>query len=163
VFPTPHPNQQRKNLLTMKRLILFGVALFATASIAFAQQYTVTTLTLATNGVPAASTDAGDSSAFTTTKYDNVAVQVQAKGANASSAGAVTFSFITSVDGTSYESVATRTLALALSGTSTITACTNWNLGAMGYIKLTSVQNADSTYLITNIVVKCSSKPIDVK
>lgn len=159
--PTPKPIT--KELLTMKRLILFGVALFATASIAFAQQYTVTSLTLATNGVPASSTDAGDSSAVTVTKQAEVGIACTAQGSNASSSGNVTFTFVTSLDGTTYQTTGTRTVVVALAGVAAVTTVTNFYLGPIGYLKLTSVQNADSTYLITNLVVKASQKPIDTK
>lgn len=141
----------------MKQILLALGAALAMALPAAAQQYTVTTLTSHTNAVPASTTDTTDSNAVTLTKFANVGVQVQFQGSHADDTANMTFSFIRSVNGVLYDSVP-LTFAVPVNGTTAVRASTNWVLGGIGYLKLTSIQNA-ATNQVTNIVIRVSTKP----
>jgi len=77
--------------------------------------------------------------------YGGAYLQVQ--GANASSAGNVTFYFQHSPDGTNWVDCAA--VVVALSGTTEITSTQAWaslDLRGIQYMRLASVANADPTY-----------------
>lgn len=140
----------------MKRLLLFSALALAAHLPAQAQQYTTYTLTSHTNTVPASSTDTVASNAIGLTKYNNAAVQVQFQG-SAADTGNVTFSFVRSQNGSSYDTVP-LTFVVPANGTTAVRASTNYQFGATGYLKLLSIANA-ATNSVTNIVIRVTLKP----
>ena len=53
--------------------------------------------------------------------------------------------------------VGSHTIVFAMNGTTSVTAVTNMTLGALGYLRLSSIINAN-TNTLTNIVFKVSTK-----
>jgi hypothetical protein len=78
---------------------------------------------------------------------------------------AITITFARSVDGTTWETTPRFTWATALNGTTAVVTYTNLNsslIGAAGYLKVISIQNASATVLGTNAsltVIKKTLKP----
>jgi hypothetical protein len=139
----------------MKSILLAIFAVAALAVSAQAQQYSVNTLST-TNAI-SANTTITPGSVIAATKHLNVALQPSFALANSGTAN-VTFSFARSVDGTTFESTPSVSLVVAANGTNTVTGFTNVSMGAGGYLKLTSVANANSTN-VTGLNVLYGIKP----
>jgi len=141
----------------MKKLILLAGLALALVLPAAAQQYTVNSLTLATNTIAASTTESGDSSAVTITRFSNVGVQITFQGSGAGT-GDQTLIFKHSVDGSTYSTLSPISITVAANGTTAVCLTTNISLVGVGYLKLDSWQNA-ATNSVTNCVIKVSTKP----
>jgi len=138
-------------------LILTAV-LLAFIGAASAQQYQPVALyTQGTNAI-AGSATVSPAAVFTLTKFNNVALQLTAKASGSTDTNAVTASFAKSVDGVTYETTPSVTLAVTSSSTNAITGVTNAALGAVGYLKLTSIVNSN-TNALTGVSVQAVKKP----
>lgn len=142
----------------MKNLFLFLTLLVALASPAAAQTYAPVTTTLATNTIAASTTESGDGSAMTLTRFHGVGLQITFQGSHAADTGAMTFLFKQSLDGTTYSTLVPISISGAVNGTTAVCITTNVTLNHVGYLKLDSVQNA-ATNAVTNLVIKWVGKP----
>jgi hypothetical protein len=144
----------KKKFGLMMVVALLGVA----ASSVQAQQYRWTNVG-ATNNVPNNSTTSANlGSVITATRYGEVAIDI-AFALDGSGTTACNFKFLTSVDGTNYNTTAPITITQAPNGTTTVRTNTSISLGAVGYIKLGSITAANNSAAMTNIVVGYSFKP----
>lgn len=142
----------------MKKLIpLLGLLI---ALPVIAQSYGKITPTLGLTGV-AAATSSNLTVNIDCKKQQNVAVNLafQLDGDGADSTNAV-LTFTKSLDGTVFP---TRTedeftWTVALNGTNMVYATTNFNVGALGYIRLKKIENLDSTGNMTNVVFSYAIK-----
>jgi len=145
----------------MKRLAFTLGLVIALAFPALAQQYTVGTLTLSTNACLQNATEAGDSSAITLTRYEDVGLQGTFTG-TADSTNVATFTFKASPDATTYGNTATQFFSFGVTNTGATahTFVTNITVGPIGYLKLDSVAHADDAGTgITGLSIKYSLKP----
>jgi len=143
----------------MKKTIIITalVAVLAFAGSASAQQYSpVTVYSQGTNAI-AGSATVTPGSVITMTKSNNVAFQIFATSL-AGSTNAVTANFAKSVDGVTYETTPSVTLAVTANGTNAVSALTNVATGAVGYLKLTSIVNGN-TNALTGVGVTAAKKP----
>jgi len=131
--------------------------LVAFAPSASAQTYTPQPLTLATNTIAASTTESGDSSAFTLTRWDTIGLQITFQGSGAGT-GTQTLIFKHSVDGTTYSTVSPISIGVAANGTTAVCVTTNLSGLGVGYLKLDSWQNG-ATNSVTNCVIKIVGKP----
>jgi hypothetical protein len=136
----------------MKTIKMLGLALAAVvvslvaAPTVRAQQYNTGSFTT----VVAASTTSNytSSAVFTCTKYEDVSIWVQSKIADAGTDN-TTVSFAKSVDGTTYETTPSVVVTIANTGTTTVNTITNINVGAAGYLRLSSIVNGDTGDALT--------------
>jgi hypothetical protein len=111
-----------------------------------------------------ATTSANVGRAIKIDKQDNVGLLFKFQG-TAAGTDAITITFARSVDGTTWETTPRFTWATALNGTTAVVTYTNLNsslIGAAGYLKVISIQNASATVLGTNAsltVIKKTLKP----
>jgi len=81
-------------------------------------------------------------------------VAIQATGANASSAGSVTFNFVTSLDGTNYEDDSNaQAETLTLSGTTALLKVIRFNVDFIRLLRVTSIVNGDASYGLSGVNV----------
>jgi len=86
----------------------------------------------------------------------NVGVSFAATGTNSST---VTIKFSDSNDGSNwYTNNPNYTIVMTANGTATVTTQTNLNVGAVGQIRLESIQNANGSVPLTNVLVNFSTK-----
>jgi hypothetical protein len=136
----------------MKKYTIGIIALLALAFAATAADYSVTTLT---NGLKVAGsstvTMTTTAPVITLTKYEDVAINVRVT-LDSTGTGTQTYTWYKSLDGSTYDTVASYTLAVTPGGTggTFVQVSTNINMGAVGYIRLGSVQNAQSGQYATN-------------
>jgi hypothetical protein len=140
-----------------KWLVVAGLAL--TAGIAIAAQYTASTLSISFAGAGlAAVTETNPATVVTLTKYEDVTIQVSGKLDDAGT-DVTKVKFSRSVDGTTYETTPSMVMSLTHAGTTTTSCISNWNIGAVGYIKCVAISNAAATANLTNLVIKVTTKP----
>lgn len=91
--------------------------------------------------------------------HNEVGVMVKFEGTQAGT-GAITLTFARSPDNTNWETTPRFTWATALNGTTPVVAYTNLTalVGAAGYLKIVSVQNADASASATNFSVTVVKK-----
>lgn len=146
----------------IKRLLLTAIAALTFVHVGQpalqAQQYEQQLLSLATNNIAGSSTEAGDSSAITVTRYSEVGIHVNF-ALDDTGTSAITLLIKGSLDGTNYATVGQHSIAIAGNGTTAVNYCTNLNVGSFGYIKVDSIQNAN-TADCTNLTVRYSLKPV---
>ena len=124
-----------------------------------AAQYTATALSISFSGAGlAAVTETNPAAVVTLTKWDDVAVQVSGKLDDAGTDVTVV-KFARSVDGVNYSTTPGLLMHLTHAGTVTTSCISNWNLGAIGYIKCVAISNAAATANVTNLVIKVAQKP----
>lgn len=70
----------------------------------------------------------------------------------------ITLKFDSSIDNVNWESDE-HTIVVPATGTTTKVAITNITIGAVGFLRLASVQNAAASQDVTNLVVKAAIKP----
>lgn len=87
----------------------------------------------------------------------NVGIYVQAAGSNTTTA-AITAVFNQSLDGVNFDSLTPRVVTFALINTTTAGTTTNYDVGAIGFLKLAYVTNAAAVG-VSNLVVQYSLKP----
>ena len=103
--------------------------------------------------IAAGATYTTDSSAIDVQDVEVMAVQVKGTGANASSAGNLVVQLVASLDNSNYDTTAFHTLTVAFSGSSEVRETNLVNVPGLRSIKVTSVQNTDATYAVTNVNV----------
>jgi hypothetical protein len=149
----------------MKKILFSLIGLLAFALVAPAQQYTVSSvgtntataiLNGTTNHVVNATTNALGYP-ITCTKFGDVGIQVVFK-LTASGTTAVIFKFSESLDGVNYVANTARTLSVTPAGTAVVTGLTNQVLNGIGYLRLDTIENANSTD-VTNLSVMLVTKP----
>lgn len=146
-----------KNLLTFAMAALAALILTAKPAAAQAAYKTQQLYTTGTTSIAASGT-ATPNSVIQIEKHLNVAIQPQFK-LSGTGVGNVTFNFVKSIDGTTYETTPSVSIALAASGTNTVCGVTNVSMGAVGRLKLASVVNANTPSTATNVVVNFVIKP----
>lgn len=139
-----------------KQLLVFLV-LLVLAIPASAQSYNLvsTALTGGTNNVALTTTNATFAVTIPAERANNIAVQVTMK-MNAAGTTNVVFKFDESLDGTNWETSA-HSLTITPAGTSDVTGVLNVAVGGIGYLRLRTVENPN-TSSITNIVLKYAAK-----
>ena len=119
-------------------------------------QYRLTTPTLTTNAIPATTTNTTiRSSTISVTAGLNVAIQAQLNLADAGTT-AIVLKFDESLDAANWESSA-HSVTITPNGTNTVTTVANVALNAIGFLRLSSVENPNSE-AIENLVVKNAEK-----
>lgn len=142
-------------------LALCALALLLTAGKAFGQYSVVTT---ALNGgafqVPANTTSNYTTIIFDARKQKDLMVEGSFKstGANTST---ITFTLQPSLDGVTFDTTKVWTWTITAAGTSTAVGSTNIATGGAGYIRLASIQNANGSQGLTNILVRYAVKRAD--
>jgi hypothetical protein len=142
----------------MKKLIrsLLVLALAGFALPAVAQQYQNTTLISARN-IPGGATS-NYNLTIGAQKYKEVGISATWK-LDGAGTDVSTITFDQSLDGSTWSTVGSSTLAAANAGTTTVTYVTNITMNAKGYIRLKSMVNGTSGQAITNLTISYSLKP----
>jgi len=140
----------------MKKLTILAIAALAfafapTASAQYTRQAVITTtLNGGTNVVAAA-----------TTNSPNLVLQVPDSeyiglhfgfASDATNDTTIRIVLKESLDGTTYATGESHTLSVAANGTTAVNVVTNINVGAIRYLKLTSIENANGASALTNVV-----------
>lgn len=142
-------------LLTLFAILAVLTALITPAS---AQQYSVQSLSTGTTVIAASGSLAPTSAIVTATKNKNVTLQMS-YALSGTGVAAVTLKCAKSIDGTTYETVESGTLAVTASGTNTVQGTLNIDMGGAGYLKVTSIANANTPSTVAGLSVKASKKP----
>ena len=148
-------------LRSIGALALYALALLFPAATAVGQYQVITTvLDGTTNHVHALTTSNYTTVVFDTRKQKDLTIEGSFKstGANTST---MTFTLQPSLDGITFDTTKVWTWTIAATGTSTAVGTTNISTGGAGYVRLASIQNANATYLITNILVRLAFKKVD--
>lgn len=143
----------------MRTKLTLASALLALAMVlpARAQQYQLLSL-MTTNNVAAATANTATSAAIGLTKLNDVAVMLKFN-VMASGNSNVVFTFSRSLAGnTNWGTASTIPITVAGNGTTPVVLITNLTLGAVGYLRLEGISNAN-TAAITNITVRYATKP----
>jgi hypothetical protein len=140
----------------MKQILAIILAVTALAVGVQAQQYSATEVyTSSTNSIGTNATVTNNVT-ITATKSSDVGLAITARGASGAT-NTVTASFSRSLDGTNWATFIT--LPVTMSGTNLVTAVTNVSVGAVGFLRLNTVANADVAATATNVSVRVSRKP----
>jgi hypothetical protein len=100
--------------------------------------------------IGAGATYTTDSDDIITVGCQRAVIMLTATGANASSAGTVTFNFVANIGG-SWSTSVWQSLTLTLAGTAVIvTAPVLLDVSGLSAIRVDSIVNGDATYAITN-------------
>lgn len=142
-------------LITIAAILLMAFAWLPNAE---AQSYNLpmTELNGGTNNVAKATTNATLNVIMTATRSDAIAIQPIFK-LDTNGTEVVVFSFDHSIDGANWQSAAT-TLSITANGTNTVTGITNVTLGAVGFVRLRSIENPNTDGAITNLVLRYATK-----
>ena len=108
-----------------------------------------------TNNIAAASTNTYTTAVIDVNEFDNVGYRISIKPVSTST-GTVVFSFSDGV-GNTYESTASRTVTVTLSGTSTIETVGNFSTPGSGQLQLGTITSTNAMAM-TNIVVQLNKK-----
>lgn len=141
-------------------LWLFLCLLFAAIG-ATAQTYSGSLVSLSvTNNVWDNTTNTSNlGSAINVTRYSQVALSFAFALTNAGSNVACTFNLIGSVDGTNYDTSPRYSVSLVPAGTATVRTNVSFDLGAVGYLKMTNIVAGWNGSPMTNIAVWRTFKP----
>lgn len=143
--------------ITSKFLKVFAAFAFAFAMPAFAQFDGPKTLTVPASVAAATTNTTYASSNWTAVSVNGsklgVGLTFKLQGAGTS---AVVFKFDASLDGASWETAAYSVTATA-AGTTAVTKNGNFDLGALPYVRLSSVENPNAS-AVTNIVIRYGNK-----
>jgi Tfp pilus assembly protein FimT len=145
-------------LIQLLLTICIAIILATMVTPARAQQYTIQTLNTGTNVIAASGSLTPTSAIVTATKNRNVALQMS-YALSGTGTAAVTLKCAKSVDGIRYETVESGTLAVTASGTNTVSGTLNVDMGAAGYLKVTSITNANDPSTVAGLTVKAVKKP----
>lgn len=98
-----------------------------------------------------------DSAAIDVAGLDYATIQLYTTGADASSAGTVTFYLVASADGTNYSTAGTPLTLTLNAANKVITEPYCMDLHGINKLKITSIVNGDATYHLTNtnVIVSC--------
>lgn len=138
-------------LVTVAAMLMLLLCCFT----AQAQQYQSTTLL--DDVIINASTTSNYTASVTLTKHDNVALLWQFKHMGAGTDNCI-LTLEQSIDGTNWETTNKKTITVAATGTTQVNVVTNLSMGAVGYLRVKSVQNGVADVL-TNLTVKVVTKP----
>jgi hypothetical protein len=142
----------------MKKLLLvvaLGFAVFA----AQAQQYTIGQIACTNIVYDNVTQTSNMGSAVTVTRYDEIGVQASYQCSGAETGNTI-FTFVGSVDGTNYATTSPWSMSVLNNGNTLVCTNATFNVGAVGYIKLLSIQCANTDAVnVTNITVRYSLKP----
>lgn len=143
----------------MKRLLLSTLLLLMLCPLALAQYSTATLTHGLTNIAGAMTTNLIFSAVIDTTDQPNTALQASFKLHDGVETGNVTFTFRPMLTSSTTPTRADQDVTWVIPATATTTtvAVTNWPSLGYGYLKLVSVQNANSA-VVTNLVVTYSIK-----
>jgi len=147
---------------TIKNLLaaVAAVALLAlSAPRAAAQQYLsspVAGLAAGTNNIPATTTS-NYNATIGLTKYGDAALTINFKLTGSGTENVIT-TVDQSVDGTNWETKAPFLWTNAANGTTLVSVTTNMNVGAVGYLRLKSINNG-SAQAVTNLQFLVTVKP----
>ena len=142
-------------------LVLFALALLFPAAKAVGQYSVVTSVLDGTTFiVPANTTSNYTTVVFDTRKQKDLMLESSFKstGANTST---ITFTLQPSLDGVTFDTIKVWTWTVTATGTSTAVGTTNIATGGAGFVRLASIQNANATQGLTNILVRSAVKKID--
>lgn len=138
---------------------LICVAIVAMAAVIFTPesqgQYILGSVLGGTNNVEAATTNTTFTAVIPATKGLAVAVQPQFKLTDTGT-DPVVLKFDTSLDQINW-TVAAQSVTVTADGTNTVSKAANFDLGAVGYIRLSQVENPNAA-AITNLTIKYSQK-----
>lgn len=142
---------------TLSKLLPMLAACFVLAIPAKAQNYSIqtTTLTGGTNNVSATTTNSSLAIVMPVPKSSFIGIQPSFK-LTGSGTTAVVFSFDESIDNSVWTS-GTQTLSITPAGTTVVTGIKNFSANGVGFLRLSSIANANAT-AITNLVVKFATK-----
>jgi hypothetical protein len=119
-------------------------------------QYRLVTQTVTTNAIPATTTNTTvRSSTIVVTAGLDVAIQPQFNLADTGT-DTIVLKFDESIDNSNWTD-ATRSISIVANGTNTVSKVSNFTVGAVGYLRLSQVQNP-SARAIQNLVVKTATK-----
>lgn len=145
----------------MKKFLSIAViavaALFAAP--ASAQSYNVSSATITSNSVPitliaASATNSTVRATIPATRSANLGLQVSITLAG-SGTSAVVAKFDESLDGTNWESAA-HTVSVTANGTNTVTTVSTIAVNAIGFLRLSSVENPNAQ--VATVAIKYSNK-----
>lgn len=131
-------------------------AILAAPAIAKAQTYGPITL----SAVPSTLTTAVATNCTATIdcRYNrNIGIYIQAAGSNTTTS-AITAVFNQSADGLNFDTLTPRVVTFALNNTTTAGTTTNYDIGAIGWMRLAYVTNAAAVG-VSNLMVQVSFKP----
>jgi hypothetical protein len=128
----------------LKTVAAVALVLVVGLNLAQAQQYS----TAKTRIAVAASGTSNNVAVCTATKYEDVAIHVKTTLAG-SGTDNTTISYSKSLDGVTYETTPSVVLTIANTGTTAVNTLTNVTLGAVGYLRLTSIVNGDTGDVLT--------------
>jgi hypothetical protein len=153
----PQTTPPKRGRPSMKHaLSLIGAAFTMFTLSAFAQvDINTTSLNGGTNNI-ASTTTRNFTIPLSITRGSQMAIQLSCKALGATTSN-VTVNMDESVDNVIWEA-SKRSFVLALNGTSVVNVVTNYNFGAVPFVRISSIQNGAGE-AITNIVVKYSVKP----
>lgn len=146
---------------SIEALALFALALLFSAAKAVGQYQVVTSVLDGTTFiVPAATTSNYTTVIFDTRKQKDLMLEGSFKstGANTST---ITFTLQPSLDGVTFDTTKVWTWTITAAGTSTAVGSTNIATGGAGYVRLASIQNANGSQGLTNILVRSAIKKVD--
>lgn len=144
-----------KKLITLAAL---AAALVAIAPQSYGQAYGVITPTITVNGVNAGESVA-TSCVFDVRKQKDIAINIASAFSDAGNSNTV-YTFYKSLDGTTWSTVTSDhfTWTIAGNGTNVVRSTANFDVGAIGWIKIGLLANDHATSYTTNIVVKYAIK-----
>ena len=137
--------------------ILVGIMLTLGATALLAQQYSE--YTVATRGIDAGATS-NVNEVITLTKYEDVSVKVKSIAGLAASgclSGVVKTTFNWSANGVDYLAVPLVMMTTGPVAGTPVVAISNQTMGAVGYLKLTTIQNLTEGVVTTS--VRVATKP----
>jgi hypothetical protein len=144
----------------MKRLIL-GLAFLAGLALASSSYAQIgMPLTIFSNNI-AGATATNVNYAVSMENSAQVAVQVWAKGVSDANTNTLSLTFGYSLDNANWHA-AQRSISFANTGTTAVNVISNWNIGAVKYIRLSAITNATldaTTDTNINLYVAVSKKP----
>jgi hypothetical protein len=144
----------KDNLKNLIGLIALAVLMIA-AIPANAQQYDYQSITY-TNAIAASSTEAANSAGITLTKWGDLAIEVVGTNAQLDAGALVTVNLESSLDGSTWSSAVFQPVPFVQ--TAAFRLCTNINVGAIGYVRVTSVVNA-ATNALSGFSMRYGLKP----
>lgn len=133
----------------MKKLILI-LTLALLAAGASAQTYVRTNLMVAHTNLASAANTQGSTNFVDASRYGEVAFELTVQG-DSTNTGNFSVAFVRSADGTNYESKPFALLTVVGNSNVLVRALTNFDLGALGYVRASYTTNAEGSAAFTNI------------
>lgn len=81
---------------------------------------------------------------------DKISVQVEATGDNASAGGTVTFRFVSSPNGTDFDTESFQDVTVSLNGTNTVRSTLILDIEGISHLRLEEIENGDGSYALSN-------------